>query len=302
MDDVLVTGYSGRFGSYVVRELAAAGHKPVLFGRRQPVGEMEMYPWLKGELMRYDECVLAVKGSGLETVMHLAAQPWPTDHPRQQERRENLDLPVGQTIEVNIVGTYNILHAAMLGGVKTFVMTGSNCALGHIFRISGREFPCQGLPIDETHPSDVEDSYSFSKLANERMLEQYSRTYGMRTYSLRCAGLCDEAARRTLAEKAKPVEKWDWGLWTWVAREDAARAHRLVMEKAPELPAHDVYFCNASDTFALESSQEILEKFRPDLAKRVTEPLDGNATFISNRKLREAVGWEHETGWRQYLK
>lgn len=299
---VLVTGYSGRFGPYVVRDLAAAGHKLALFGRRGPAEEMKAHPWLKGEIARYEECALALKDGGFDAVMHLAAQPWPTDHPRQQERREKIGLPVNQTIEVNVVGTYNILHAAMLAGVKTFVMTGSNCALGHAFRISGRDFPCRRLPIDETHPSDVEDSYSFSKLTNERMLEMYARAHGMRTYALRCAGLCDEAARRTLAEKAKPVEKWDWGLWAWVAREDAAAAHRLVMEKAAELPPHDVYFCNADDTFALEPSRALVERFRPDLVKLVAGPLEGHATFLSNRRLREAVGWEHKTGWRQNLK
>jgi UDP-glucose 4-epimerase len=108
-------------------------------------------------------------------------------------------------------------------------------------------------------------------------------------------------ARRGSAT-SRPVERWDWGLWAWVSSEDLARAHRLVLEKAGELPVHDVFFCNASDTFALEPSREIVEKHRPDLLPLIKEPLEGHAAFISNRKLREAVGWEHEKGWREHLK
>jgi nucleoside-diphosphate-sugar epimerase len=189
----------------------------------------------------------------------------------------------------------------MLAGVKLFVMTGTNGALGHIFRISGRDYPCKRLPLDETHPGDIEESYSFTKVVCEQMLDLYTRAYGMRTYVLRCAGLWDEAARRRLAEKAGPVEKWDWGVWAWVAREDAASAHRMVMEKAASLPAHDVFFCNADDTSALEPTRELVERLRPDLVPLIAEPLEGNASLISNRKLREAVGWEPRTGWRQYL-
>lgn len=297
---VLVTGCSGRFGPYVLRELAAAGHELVIFGRRPPEGEAGRWPFAAGDVTAFDDCRRALE-TPVDAVLHLAAQPWPTDHPRQQPRRQAAGLPVNHTIHVNVTGTYNVLHAAMLAGVKRFVMTGSNCALGHIFRVSGREFPCRYLPLDEDHPADVEDSYSFSKLTDERLCEMYSRAYGMRAVVLRCAGLCDEAARKAMAEKAKPADKWDWGLWTWVAREDAAAAHRLVLENLERLPPFAAFFCNADDTFALEESRQLLEKLRPDLGKLVRGDLEGHASFISNQRLRRAVGWEPRVGWRQFL-
>ena len=298
---ILVTGCSGRFGPYMVRELAQTGHQVVLFDQQRPPDEFAQWKWIEGNIARYEDCGRALAAGKFDAVLHLAAQPWPTDHPRQQQRREQMGLPINHTIEVNITGTYNMLHSAMLAGVKLFVMTGTNCAVGHAYRISGRDYPCKSLPINETHPSDVEDSYSFSKVVDERLCEMYTRVYGMRTYLLRCAGLCDEAARKSFAEKAKPVERWDWGLWAWVSREDAAVAHRLILENASKLPAHDFFFCNSSDTSALEPSMDLVKKFRPDLAPLVAESLDGHASFFSNRKLREAVGWEHKIAWRQHL-
>ena len=43
-----------------------------------------------------------------------------------------------------------------------------------------------------------------------------------------------------------------------------------------------------------------MHKFRPDLLPLVRD-LEGNASFLSNQKLRQTVGWEHKTSWRQYL-
>ena len=86
-----------------------------------------------------------------------------------------------------MVGVYYLMQAAVEAGVGRVVMAGSNCALGHGYRISQTPFPFQALPIDESHPAYPEDSYSYSKLAGEMLLASYTRAYGMRTYVTRPA-------------------------------------------------------------------------------------------------------------------
>ncbi len=305
---VLVTGASGRLGPHVVRELAAAGHELVLFSRREPSPEIRKWPWVQGDLNRFEDCVRAVRGLGpqrtLDAIQHLAAQPDPTDHPQLRARYEAQGVPFDQTMRTNILGLYYLLQAALQEGVGIFVMTGSNCALGHGYRISSQPFPFQYLPVDETHPSAVEDSYSYSKLAGELLLASYTRAYGMRTYSVRAAGICDETRRRAMAENAKPATQWSPWLWAWVGSEDVATAHRLLMERAaaedPRLGSHGVFFCNADDTTALEPSRELLARFNPELLPLVRD-LEGHASFFSNQRLKAAVGWEHRTSWREYL-
>jgi nucleoside-diphosphate-sugar epimerase len=122
----------------------------------------------------------------------------------------------------------------------------------------------------------------------------------MRTYAVRAAGICNEERRRGIAARAAPVTSWSDWLWAWVGSEDVASAHRLLMEKAHGIEAHGVYFCNADDTTALEPSAQLIEALRPDLAPLVRD-LPGNASFLSNRRLQETVGWVHSTSWRQYL-
>ncbi len=146
----------------------------------------------------------------------------------------------------------------------------------------------------------MEDSYSYSKLAGEILLESFSSAYGMRTHTLRSAGICNEECRRNAAKNAGPVTGWSSWMWPWVGSEDIAAAHRLLMEKAHSIAPNGVYFCNADDTMALEPSREIVERFNPELLPLIKD-LKGHDSFMSNRKLKETVGWEHKTSWRRFL-
>lgn len=297
---VLVTGANGRLGPFVIRELLAAGHDVFLFSRHQPAAEFSRLPLTLGDINQYDDCVKALKG-GFDAVQHLAAQSWPVDHPAEREDAARKGIPFDATMRSNILGLYYLLQAALAEGIPTFVMTGSNCALGHGFRISKRPFPFRYFPVDEKHPSDVEDSYSYTKLAGEELLASFTRAYGMRTYSIRAAGICDEQQRRRIAQGVKPVGGWSEWLWMWVGSEDVASAHRLLMEKAAKIEPHGAYFCNGDDSTVLEPSIELVKRFKPELLPKVKD-LKGNAALISNRKLKETVGWEHKTSWRVHLK
>ena len=130
--------------------------------------------------------------------------------------------------------------------------------------------------------------------------EANTRAYGIRTYVTRPAGITPEERRRQMAENVRPAGGWNLWLWCWVGSEDVTNAHRLLMEAADELPPHDVYFLNGDDTTALEPSRELVECFKPELLP-LAERLNGHQSFISNDKLKRAVGWQHKTSWRTLL-
>lgn len=294
---VLITGASGRLSGYVIRELADQ-HELVLTSRRKPDEEFSDLPWIQGDLTNFEVCQRMM--DGVEAIQHLGAQPSPVDHPSSRKQAEEQGIPFDATFKTNMLGTYYLMHAAVEAKVKTVVMAGSNCALGHGYRISGDVFPIQSLPIDEAHPCYPEDSYSYSKRAGEDLLASYSRGYGIRTYVTRPAGITPPERRQAMADNASPAGGWSDWLWCWVGSEDVASAHRLLMEAAEELPPHDVYFLNGNDTTALEPSQELVERFRPDLMPLFLEGyMKGHQSFLSNEKLKRAVGWEHKTSWRE---
>jgi nucleoside-diphosphate-sugar epimerase len=293
---VLVTGASGKLGPFVIRELIDAGHEVVLFSRRPVAEEFSHLPLVLGDINNFEDCRKAMQG-GIEAIQHLAAQPWPVDHPQMRDEAQKRGIPFDATMRSNMLGVYYPLMAAVEKKIKIFVMTGSNCALGHGYRISDRPFPLQYLAVDEKHPSDVEDSYSYTKHAAEEMLAAFSRAYGMRTYTLRSAHICDEQERKAMAENVKPLSEWSDWMYCWVGSEDMASAQRMLMEAAYDIEPTGFYYCNADDTHLLEPSLEVVEKFKPEYLPLVRD-LPGHASFLSNKRLQQVVGWQHKTSWR----
>lgn len=291
---VLLTGATGGLGPFLVDELSR-NHEVVVFSRTPRTEGLDV-EWVTGDLMDFDACAAALRG--VDVVQHLAAQRWPTEHPDFAEMTAEAGLTPDATLRVNLLGLYPLASAAVEAGVQTFVLAGSNCALGHGFRRSGAAFPVEHLPIDESHPTAVEDTYSFSKLAGEEMLAMLTRAFGMRTYVTRLGSLRPPARRATHRAEAAPAEEWDPWMWTWVASEDVARAHVSIMDAAQSLPAHDVFFVNADDTLALEPTAELVARFRPDLLDRFTE-VQGHGTLISHAKLTSATGWRPTITWRE---
>ena len=294
---VLITGSSGQFARFVIRELSDR-YDLLLTSRHSPPKEFAPLSWLQADLTCFEDCQRVMQG--IDAIQHVAAQPQPSDHPQLRTQFASKGIPFDATFTTNLLGTYYLMQAAVEAGVQTVVMTGSNCALGHGFRISETPFPIQALPIDEQHPCYPEDSYSFSKRAGEDLLASYSRAYGIRTYVTRPAGIRTEAQRQQMAMTAKPAQGWDPWFWSWVVSEDLARAQRLLMEAAADLPVHDVYFVNSDDTHALEPSRELIERFKPELSAWA-EQLRGHQAFICCDKLKKQLGWAPATSWRQYL-
>ena len=293
---VLVTGASGHFAPHLIRELVERGHETVLFSRKKPADEFKDLEWIKGDINNFTDCYKAVDKRGFDAIQNTAAKPGPTDMPGTKENDDFDYFPL--TMRTNIIGLYNLLQAAVRCDIEIFVHTGSNCALGHGFRFSGRPFEIKYLPIDEDHPTDGEDSYSFSKLVGEKLMENYAKAYGLRCYSLRSAGITDAERRDSIKSNLKPCDEWSEWMFPWIASEDLACAHRLLMEKARSIVNFGAYYCNNDDTTLLEPTIDIIKKFRPELVPLIKEPLDGHETLFSNKRLKAVVGWKPQKSWR----
>ena len=291
----LLTGITGKFGPYLVREMIQHGHEAVLFSRERPSAEFKDLEWIRGDLNRVEDCLAAVRNRGFDAIHNAAAMADPTDTPGMEGYDDPTFFPLA--MQTNIIGLYNMLQAALRGDVGIFVNTGSNCVLGHGYRLSNRPFGIAYLPFDEDHPKDVEDSYSFSKLVGEQLLESYAKAYGMRCYALRASSILDAQERAQWKAEWDSTTEWDEWLFVWTAPEDLAVAHRLIMEQATSLVPFGAYFCNNDDTYAPEPTMDILRRFRPDLIPLIREPLEGRATLFSSKRLKAAVGWRPKELW-----
>ena len=299
---VLLTGANGRLGRWLVKDLKACGHEPVLF-TRNPVecADADGLEQIRGDINDLKTCVESLKGRKIDAIIHPAAKPGPTDTVGSDEWLNYDTCPL--TMQTNIMGLYNMLQAALRNDIGIFVQTGSNCATGHGFRLSKSDFPIIYLPIDEAHPVDVEDSYSYSKYAGELLLDSYSRSYGIRCYAVRSGWILSDETRKQFAPRfSEPVKDLFSVFNPWVSFEDCSMAHIKIMEKAAggALPLFAAYYCHADDTVASEPTMDIIKKFRPDLLIRLKAPLPGYTPFMSNQKLKDHTGWTHNHTWRVY--
>ncbi|MCL2060684.1 MAG: NAD(P)-dependent oxidoreductase [Oscillospiraceae bacterium] len=300
---VLLTGVNGRLGQWLIKDLIKCGHEPVLF-TRNPVelGEAKGLEQIRGDINDLKTCVESMKGRKLDAIIHPAAKPSPTDTVDSDSWNDYETCPL--TMQTNIMGLYNMLQGALRNDIGIFVQTGSNCATGHGYRITNTDFPIIYLPIDEEHPVDVEDSYSYSKYAGEILLDSYARSYGLRCYAIRSGWILNDETRKRMAPRfSEPVKSMHSVLNPWVSFEDCSMAHIKIMECAANkaLPLYAAYYCHADDTVASEPTMDIIKKFRPDLLLRMKSHLPGYAPFMSNQKLKDHTGWTHNHTWRVYI-
>ena len=117
---VLITGGSGNLGRYVVEEVKSRGHEVAVFDAKEPRDKSVKF--IKGDLLKLADLENACKG--IEAIIHLGAIANPT-------------LAEHEVVfNVNVMGTYNALEAAMKNKVRSFVLASSDSTLGFLFRAS----------------------------------------------------------------------------------------------------------------------------------------------------------------------
>jgi nucleoside-diphosphate-sugar epimerase len=165
----LVTGGAGFIGSNVVENLLQRGHEVRVLdnfatGRRENLQPfMDKIQLLEGDLRSYHIVRDAV--DGMEFILHQGALP---SVPR------SIKDPI-TTNEVNVVGTLNILNAAVDAGVRRVVFASSSSIYGD----------SEKLPKQEDMTPNPLSPYAVSKLAGEKYCQVFATIYKLHTVALR---------------------------------------------------------------------------------------------------------------------
>jgi UDP-glucose 4-epimerase len=166
--NVLVVGGAGYIGSHCVRQLAAAGHRPVVvdnrvYGHRAAVAAG--VPFYEDDLA--DEAALGriLRDEKIEVVMHFAAYCYVG---------ESVTDPLKYYMN-NLAGTLHLLRAMVAAKVTKFVFSSTCATYGDP----------QFIPMDETHPQQPVNPYGASKLMLERILKDSETAWGLKAVFLR---------------------------------------------------------------------------------------------------------------------
>jgi len=163
---VLVTGAGGFIGSHLVERLLDEGARVRVFLRYTSRSDTGSLGWLPPEKQSRLDCVfgdlrdqhaVAQAMSGADLVFHLGALiaiPYSYVHPQE-------------VVETNVMGTLNVLLAAQAHRPSRLVHTSTSEVYGTALRV----------PMDEQHPLQAQSPYSASKIAADKLVESFARSF-----------------------------------------------------------------------------------------------------------------------------
>lgn len=185
--NVLVVGGAGYIGSHCVRQLQAAGHRPVvldnlIFGHRAAVAaDVAFY---EGDLGERAAVGMILKREKIDLVMHFAAFAFVG---------ESVTEPL-KYYENNVGKTIALLQAMRDVGVNKFVFS-STCAS---YGIPER------MPMTEDLPQAPINPYGQTKLDIENALKSCAHAYGLSFAAFRYFNAAGAAEDGTIGEDHQP--------------------------------------------------------------------------------------------------
>jgi UDP-glucose 4-epimerase len=272
---IAITGSRGRIGSYVYRQVVAAGHDAL--GIDLPA-RADDQNYICADTTDFGAIVDALHGC--DAVIHLAAIP------------DSRLVASSKTFASNMAGIWNIYEACRVLGIRRAVFASTIQAL--ISSVRRNPTPFAYFPVDEAHPLDPQSDYSLSKALGEQVGAMFARHYGLTVVSLRFMWVTTPEETRTLPAE-RPTDTWHPALYAYCDVRDTARA--CVLAATVDLPAnsHTAAFVTARDTWVTEPSAQIVAEHFPNSEDR---GLRGFDSLISGETARRVLGFESEFSCR----
>lgn len=301
---ILVTGACGFIGSHLCEQLVAAhadvrafvrynsrnDHGLLRFIDQRALSEIEV---VSGDLRDSDAVRRAAKGC--EIIMHLGAMvaiPYSYKHPRE-------------TVEVNVIGTLNVLEAARENGVRRVVHTSTSEVYG----------TAQTERISESHPLQGQSPYSASKIGADKIAQSYFCSFELPVVTVRPFNTYGprqsmRAVIPTIAAQALHSQTIKLGSL------DTVRDFTFVTDTANGLMRAAVADSVVGDEFNLGADNEvsvlelvslvgeILRKdLRPETQSERVRPAASEVRRLrsDNSKARQRLGWEPRVGLKEGL-
>jgi len=322
---VLVTGGSGFIGSNLVRLLVEEkGESVINLDKLTYAGNAESLVDLEGNpnytFEQVDLCDAAALAEIFsehkpDAVMHLAAE---------SHVDRSIDGP-GEFIQTNIVGTYNLLQAAL--DYWRNLPEGNGFRFLHVStdEVFGSLAP-DAPGFSETTAYDPHSPYSASKAASDHLARAWNDTYGLPVLVTNCSNnygpyqfpekLIPVVILKCLRGEPVPVYGKGENVRDWLYVTDHAEALYTVITKGRIGETYNIGGNNERQNIELVRTLcTLMDKFAPmdnaksyeDLISFVTDRPGHDMRYaIDSTKIREELGWEpnedFESGFRKTVK
>jgi UDP-glucose 4-epimerase len=302
--NVLVVGGAGYIGSHCVRQLVAAGHRPVVldnlvFGHRTAVAPG--IPFYDGNLGDIEQVVPILRQEKIELVMHFAAYCYVG---------ESVTNPL-KYYENNLVAPLRLLSAMLSADVKKFVFS-STCATYGI---------PEKLPMTEDLPQAPINPYGQTKLDVENALKALATAHGLSFAAFRYFNAAGAAEDGTIGEDHDPethliplaidaavgkrphlqIFGTDYPtpdgtcLRDYVHVDDLSRAHIAIFDRLAQPGARFFYNLGTGKPFSVREVIRSVEKITGKKVPTIEAPRragDPPALFADSSKAQRELGWK----------
>jgi len=289
----LVTGGTGFIGAEVARVLARKGERPIVFdiNERKTLlkGVEDRVTVVKGDLSNYSHVFSAVSKYGIDVIYHLGsmlslpsdADPW-------------------SSFRVNTQGTFHVLEAARIMGVKKVIFSSTLATYGSDIR---------DPVIDDYTLQRPTLFYGCTKVFSELMGRFYKRKFGLDFRGVRYPAIIGPGVKTPgiVQYNAWAIEEAAKGnpfkIWVTPETRCAAMYYKdaaLSIVKCAEAPLERVKMVVYIVGGLYFSAQELVDtikkfipgaklEFVPDMEK--VEIIKGLSKPIDTRYAREELGW-----------
>ena len=203
--------------------------------------------------------------------------------------------PDNVTFQANVVSTYNVIEAALKLGIAKIVIASSETTYGVCFAEGDKDF--HRFPLDEDYGIDPMDSYGLSKLVNEQTARAFAMRYHADIYALRIGNVIEPHEYERFPGFIADPPSRKRNAWSYIDARDLGQIVHLCLEK--DGLGFQVFNAVNDTITATEPTAEFLKRWCP--ATPHTRKLEGFEAPLSNRKIREVLGFKEEHDWRNYV-
>jgi UDP-glucose 4-epimerase len=203
--------------------------------------------------------------------------------------------PDNVTFQANVASTYNVIEAATKLGIRKIIIASSETTYGVCFAEGDKDY--KTFPLEEDYDVDPMDSYGLSKVVNEKTARAFAMRSGADIYALRIGNVIEpHEYQRFPGFLADPPSR-KRNAWSYIDARDLGQIVDLCVRK--DGLGFQVFNAVNDEITANEPTAEFLRKWAPNTP--LSRELEASEAPLSNRKIREVLGFKERHNWRQYV-